>query len=140
MNCFCLMELHPEFGLDHPSAVSSTLELMEFSVMSWLSCHCPSPAPKILPNLPLATTTSCGHEGLSSVAHIWGPQALEMLWDTQHMQLDNMIQDFWESQANDGRPGAVLVSQVPHVQSPVMLQAHPHSKERTLISSSGFHP
>lgn len=32
MNCFCPMELHPEFGLDHPPAVSSTLELVEFSV------------------------------------------------------------------------------------------------------------
>lgn len=101
MNCFCPMELHPEFGLDHPPAVCSTLELVEFSIMSWLSCHCPSPAPQILSNLPLATTTSCGHEGLSSVAHMWGPQALEM-WDTQHIQLGNMIQDFWESQASGG--------------------------------------
>lgn len=72
--------------------------------------------------------------------HTWGAQALEMLWDTQHMHLNNMTQDFWESQASGGSPGAALVSQDPHVQTPVMLQAHPHSKERTLISSSGFHP
>lgn len=51
-----------------------------------------------------------------------------------------MIKDFWESQASGGSPGAALVSQAPHVQSPVMLQAHPHSKQRTLISSRGFHP
>lgn len=75
------MELHPEFGLDHPPALSSTLELVEFSVISWLICHSTSPAPKILSNLPLATTTSYGHEGVSSVAHAWGPQSLEMLWD-----------------------------------------------------------
>lgn len=81
MNCFCPMELHPEFGLDYKPAVSSTLELVEFSVMSWLTCHSPSSAPKILFNLPLAATTSCGHRGLSSVAHTWGPQTLEMFGD-----------------------------------------------------------
>lgn len=90
MNCFCPLELHSESGLDHTPAVSSTLGLLEFSVTSQLTCHSPSPAPKMLPNLPLATTTSCGHEGLRS----WGPQTLEMLWDTQHMALGNTTQDF----------------------------------------------
>lgn len=55
------------------------------------------------------------------------------------MQLDIMIQDFWEDKASGGSSGIALVSQDPHVQSPVILQAHPHSKQRTLISSSGFH-
>lgn len=74
MNCSCPMEFHPELGLDHAPAVSCTLELVEFSLTSWLSCHSPSAAPKILSNLPLATTTSCDRDGLSSVAHTWGQQ------------------------------------------------------------------
>lgn len=102
MNCFCPMEFLPELGFHQPPAVSCTLELVEFSVTSWLSCHSPSAAPKILSNLhwppPQAAAMTVSAQLPTHGVH-------KGIWDTQHKHDPRFLGEWWQSWSSSGVTG-----------------------------------